>query len=248
MASTNYSTNFDIEPDTVISTLPAQSNISNTTSLTFQRGTLDESIWETIKRDLLNINNRLKQVIYPSCINNRLATTDTAIDNNSDLWAPLLFILIYSSITTKESSFSTLFVITWGLSLLIGLHLKNSCATTSANLTTPNNILNKKSILLNNVSVFGYCLFPIMLSSIFIIYLLPLILKALPSSSIILIHVLDLVVKLISCFIMTYWSYSSLLFCIKNSNASINYEFDFIAKYPVFISYLLLSWFVIANI
>ena len=91
------------------------------------RGTLDETVLKTLKRDVVDINSRLKQVVYPHfpsllrCWCGGLGAEDTGssaadsdISANCDLWAPLAFIILYALfVSHAQSLFSSLFVSSW---------------------------------------------------------------------------------------------------------------------------------------
>lgn len=134
---------------------------------TSNRGTLDETIFETLKRDVLEINSRLKQVVYPHFVLNRQPATDFAADTavHCDLWAPLAFIILYSvsvSRSNAKSLFSGLFVSLWGALVVMAVHLR---------LVKPH----EKNSLMSYVSMSGYCLFPQVVNSILGQLVLPLI-------------------------------------------------------------------------
>ncbi|EJS43796.1 yip4p [Saccharomyces arboricola H-6] len=135
------------------------------------RGTLDETVLETLKRDVVDINSRLKQVVYPhfpslfSCWCNGAssnAASENNISANCDLWAPLAFIILYSLfVSHARSLFSSLFVSSWFILLVMALHLR---------LTKPH----QKVSLISYISICGYCLFPQVLNALVSQLLLPL--------------------------------------------------------------------------
>lgn len=134
---------------------------------TSNRGTLDETILETFKRDVLEINARLKQVVYPHFVlrgqDVNQYQNDTAI--HCDLWAPLAFIILYSVSTSRSNAktlFSGLFVSLWAALAIMAVHLR---------LVKPY----EKSSLISYVSMAGYCLFPLVINSIIGQLILPAI-------------------------------------------------------------------------
>ncbi|QLL32730.1 hypothetical protein HG536_0D02520 [Torulaspora globosa] len=145
-----------IEPD-VAETAVTQDPVDGVLPIS-SRGTLDESIFETLKRDVLGINARLKQVVYPHFF---LRGQDISHYQNDagihcDLWAPLAFIIVYSvsvSRSNARSLFSGLFVSLWAALLIMAVHLR---------LVKPH----EKSSLVSYVSMAGYCLFPLVINSI----------------------------------------------------------------------------------
>lgn len=164
-----------IEPDFIEADAPmvAAGVAAATTDGAFQdpgsRGTLDETVLETLKRDVVDINSRLKQVVYPhfpsffcQCSEGMGAANDNDISANCDLWAPLAFIILYSLfVSHAQSLFSSLFVSSWFILLVMALHLR---------LTKPH----QKVSLISYISISGYCLFPQVLNALLSQLLLPL--------------------------------------------------------------------------
>lgn len=132
------------------------------------RGTLDESIFETFKRDVLGINARLKQVVYPHFFLRGQDLSHYQSDAiHCDLWAPLAFVILYSvsvSRSNARSLFSGLFVALWAALLIMAVHLR---------LVKPH----EKSSPLSYVSMAGYCLFPLVINSIVGQLILPAIFR-----------------------------------------------------------------------
>ncbi|KAI8819477.1 protein YIPF6 [Fimicolochytrium jonesii] len=113
--------------------------------------TLDEPVWETIRRDLLNIWAKLKQVLLP-----RPNTTNILKD--WDLWGPLLLCLVLSirlSITAPNDQaagmFTAIFIILWCGAAAVTLNAK---------------LLGGKISFFQSVCVLGYCVFPLVIASI----------------------------------------------------------------------------------
>ncbi|CCE62748.1 hypothetical protein TPHA_0D01070 [Tetrapisispora phaffii CBS 4417] len=140
------------------------------------RGTLDESVLDTLKRDIIEINNRLKQVVYPhfpssyalaggvSQVNGGNSVDDLHAQS-SDLWAPLTFVISYSLIVSHaQSLFSSLFITCWFILLVLALHLR---------LTKPHQSMS----LISYISLSGYCLFPLVIQALLTQTLLPLLLR-----------------------------------------------------------------------
>lgn len=152
-----------IEPD--VAALPADP--VNNVAPTFKRGTLDETVLETFKRDVLEINARLKQVVYPHFFFRGQDVGEFQDDSaiHCDLWAPLAFIILYSvsaSRSNAKSLFSGLFVSLWGALLLMAVHLK---------LVKPHD----RNSLVSYVSMAGYSLFPLVVNSVLGQLILPAI-------------------------------------------------------------------------
>lgn len=135
-----------------------------------KRGTLDESVMETLQRDLFEINSRLKQVVYPHFPASVIASIDdstfaTPVCHSSDLWAPLTFIILYSLIVSHAKSlFSSLFITCWSILVVMALHLR---------LTKPHQPVS----LISYVSESGYCLFPQVVQSLLTQIVIPMFLK-----------------------------------------------------------------------
>ncbi|QLQ79605.1 hypothetical protein HG537_0C02520 [Torulaspora globosa] len=145
-----------IEPDVTETAVPQDA--SDGVLPTSNRGTLDESIFETFKRDVLGINARLKQVVYPHFFLRGRDISHYQNDTNisCDLWAPLAFIILYSVSVSRSNArtlFSGLFFSLWAALLVMAVHLR---------LVKPH----EKSSLISYVSMAGYCLFPIVINSL----------------------------------------------------------------------------------
>lgn len=192
-----------------------------------QRGTLDESILKTFKRDVKDINTRLKQVVYPNVFNlgshsNSQQQDFTNASVHCDLWAPLTFIILYAvsvSPAHAKTLFSSLFVTQWFVLLLMATHLR---------LTKPQT----KTSLISYVSVSGYCLFPQVLNAMVSRLLLPLILKVAHNSSW-CIRVLVLL-RILLLGICLFWSVTSISFVTKSNN--------FIEIYPLALCFIGIGW------
>lgn len=156
-----------IEPDVVESA--GLSDPMTDVRATSNRGTLDETIFETFKRDVLEINARLRQVVYPHFVLSPQVAADLESDAavHCDLWAPLAFIILYSVFVSRsnaKSLFSGLFVSLWGALVLMAVHLR---------LVKPY----EKNSLMSYISMSGYCLFPQVVNSMLGQLILPLIFK-----------------------------------------------------------------------
>ena len=182
------------------------------TGSTSERGTLDESVYETLRRDISNINTTLKKVVYPHFPSGRLLraiplpssdqeaqlqqlSNTEDIPKHSDLWAPLLFVILYSLfVSHAKAIFSGLFVLTWAVLLVMSLHLR---------LTKPRENAN----VVSYASLSGYCLFPIVIDALLSQLVFPLLMKVGGSSHWVarVFNLLDLVV-LALCLV---WSLSA---------------------------------------
>lgn len=189
------------------------------------RGTLDESVLETFKRDVRDINTRLKQVVYPEFLIRKLDGSGQDFTNASvhcDLWAPLTFIILYAvsvSPAHAKTLFSSLFVTQWFVLLVMATHLR---------LTKPQ----EKTSLISYVSVSGYCLFPQVMNAVISRLLLPLILKVTHNSQW-CVRVLVLL-RLLLMAICLFWSVSSISMVTKSNNL--------IEIYPLALCFFGIGW------
>ncbi|SMN18499.1 similar to Saccharomyces cerevisiae YGL198W YIP4 Protein that interacts with Rab GTPases, localized to late Golgi vesicles [Maudiozyma saulgeensis] len=205
------------------------------------RGTLDETILETLRRDFTEINTTLKKVVYPHFPSRQLlSSTSTMITNeslssssnsandqsiadisaNCDLWAPLIFVITYSlCVSHAHTLFSSLFVLCWTLLLIMSLHMR---------LTKPYENVN----MITYISLSGYCIFPQVINSIITQIIFPIILKMAGNRhwSIRIITLL----KLITLILCELWSLTSISL-VTNSKG-------FVQIFPLGLCLLGLGW------
>lgn len=191
-----------------------------------QRGTLDESIAKTFKRDIKEINVRLKQVVYPEFLIRKLGgSNDPDFTNASvhcDLWAPLTFVILYAvsvSPAHAKTLFSSLFVTQWFVLLAMATHLR---------LTKPQ----EKTSLISYVSVSGYCLFPQVINAVISRLLLPLILRVMHNSAWCVRAIV--VARILLMGTCLFWSVSSISMVTKSNN--------FIEIYPLALCFFGIGW------
>ncbi|SCV04186.1 LAME_0H16446g1_1 [Lachancea meyersii CBS 8951] len=230
-----------VEPDFVVSGQPsnpfADANMSSLP--TSGRGTLDEPITETLKRDLLQINSRLKEVVYPQFPlrwrsagerNNDPEWTlpdDNGIsavqkDHCADLWAPLLFTIAFSVALSRASDqFSRIFVLSWASLAILAVHLTLGSSKDSGKLA-----------FLTAVSTCGYCFFPQVINAIMSSLLLPLIMSFIGNEPL-KFRVL-IIARLAIFFGCAFWSCQS---CFKASKAE-----SFLDRFPLVQIMLVLNW------
>ncbi|AMD19872.1 HCL279Wp [Eremothecium sinecaudum] len=164
------------------------------------RGTLDESIRSTLKRDVDNIHARLREVVYPHFPMGIWAGRETnsqIYKHNTDLWAPLVFVILNSLImsNSQHSLFSSVFVLNWAVIAVIATHIKL--------------IHTGESISwLAYVSMGGYCMFPLVLNSLLNVVCYPLLLRLFLSGAWEL-RVLYLV-RIFSIILFSLWAYASI--------------------------------------
>ncbi|KAL3229002.1 Protein YIP4 [Nakaseomyces bracarensis] len=195
------------------------------------RGTLDESVAETLKRDVYDINSKLKQVVYPHLPSSRYMAAGTEdsnsnnsssdeLFNSSDFWAPLAFIILYSvCVSHAKTLFSSIFVSSWFVLLVMALHLK---------LTKPY----QNASLLSYISLSGYCLFPLVLNALMVQIVLPAIFHAMGESHWkVRVHTVINLVCFAFCFI---WSFSC--------SAIVTRSKGFVQLYPLALCLFGLGW------
>lgn len=185
-----------------------------------KRGTLDESVVETLTKDFFDIVERLKLTFTPIL---GLNVSDDEINDlakSCDMWAPLLFIIFYSlCVSHGKSIFSTLFMFCWFTLLLMGLHLR---------LIEPT----RKISLISYISLCGYPLSLQVLYSLISQLLVPVIIKVSRGNGAV-VGVLT-VVKLLLLAGTVYTS-------VKCS-AFITRCHGFVQLFPLGILYLTLGW------
>lgn len=182
------------------------------------QNTLDEPVWETIKRDLRMIAYKLKYVMHP-----RMRQEAAKELRNWDLWGPLLLCLALAFVLSLEATedddtiFGTIFVIIWGGASVLTLNAK---------------FLGGKISFFQSLCVLGYCIFPILLAAI-VNAILGIVL---PSGKTLF------GVYLIICTLACVWSVKSSIGFIQ---ALVVEKKRMLASYPVILFYLALTWFVL---
>ncbi|SCW01083.1 LAFE_0D04698g1_1 [Lachancea fermentati] len=185
------------------------------------RGTLDEPVSATLKRDIYEINGRLKQVVYPHFpFGAGVAAEESEITASADLWAPLCFTILYAlALSFGRTLFSSLFVLSWASMLAMGLHLRA---------TKPHAAVS----LMSYVSGTGYCLFPQVINAVFSSVLFPLFVHVFPAVSWRL-RILVLL-RIITFVLCSAWSYKAA--CVVTcSNTSVE-------RYPLALFLVGLGW------
>ena len=114
--------------------------------------TLNESVWQTLKRDLKQIGLNLRLVLVP------VSKQETAVKalREWDLWGPMIFSIALALMLSHQSdspskAFSIVFVV-----LTVG----------AAVLTFNVMLLGGKIVFLQACSLLGYCTFPLLLAAI----------------------------------------------------------------------------------
>ncbi|CAR23320.1 Yip4p [Lachancea thermotolerans CBS 6340] len=194
------------------------------------RGTLDEPVFQTLKRDVLQINTRLKQVVYPHFpLPGRNADTSEISDpaaivgnNCTDLWAPLVFTILYAVALSRTSDrFSGSFILSWAAIIAMAIHLTVTRSESVSN-----------GPVLTYVSSAGYCLFPQVLNAVLSAVLFPLATAAIPNHAW-KVRVLVLL-RLFSFVTCSFWACRS---SFKATAASGRTE-----RFPLLLLQLTLGW------
>ena len=186
---------------------------------TKEYSTLDEKISETILRDLKVIIHKIKCVLLPQYQKDKSKEI-----RNWDLWGPLLICFSLCLILTfgnskinEDSSFVLIFCIVWIGGFIINLNAK---------------ILNVNIGFFQVFCLLGYCLFPILVSALLIIFLLR------DDNYNLIFEIL----KIFVLFLCVCWScFASVGFVSSFTNK----DKKFIVCYPIFIFYISISMFVL---
>ena len=201
------------------------------------RGTLDESVMATLRRDVDGINATLRKVVYPHFPSRQLLAGSAAeaapplsssgegsiedISANCDLWAPLLFVITYSlCVSHARSLFSSLFVLCWALLLCMSLHLR---------LTKPRENVN----LITYISLAGYCIFPQVVNAVLTQVVYPVLLHIGGAHRHWMVRILTLldIVTLVCCMV---WALTAISL-VTNARG-------FVQIFPLGLCLLGLSW------
>ena len=186
---------------------------------TKEYSTLDEKISETILRDLKVIIHKIKCVLLPQYQKDKSKEI-----RNWDLWGPLLICFSLCLILTfgnskvnEDSSFVLIFSIVWIGGFIINLNAK---------------ILGVNIGFFQIFCLLGYCLFPILVSALLIIFLLR------DDNYNLIFEIL----KIFVLFLCVCWScFASVGFVSSFTNK----DKKFIVCYPIFIFYICISMFVL---
>jgi len=114
--------------------------------------TIDESVWESIKRDIIQVGRRLKLVILPGLSTERIQ----AELRDWELWGPLFICMslaiILSVVANDDASlvFSVIFVVVWVGSAVVTINAQ---------------LLGGKISFFQTLCLLGYCIFPLLIST-----------------------------------------------------------------------------------
>lgn len=219
-------------------------------------GTLDEPVSRTILRDLAHIKNRLWIVLYPASLKkmflpmtmsdineealdnlqrsiqegNSMNEKDSVVDS-PELWAPLIFNLVYSKIlSASHNSFAFFFLLTWLSMTILSYHLK----------------IYQKISIVGKISIQMYCFFAVVLNCVLIrIILNPLILnRVFANSDIVGMKILGLIIKAILTVITSLWAFYTCMLQLSREFEEFGWNNKMsVQNIPVFLVYLFLNWF-----
>eukprot|EP00775_Hariotina_reticulata_P011269 gene11269-11419_t len=119
----------------------------------FDENTLDESIWQTLKRDVFTIGRNLRSVLIP--VNWDFQNHQAAL-HNWDLWGPLIFMLSLAiTLSVGEKKPSDVFALVF-----------TEVALGAVVLTVNVILLGGNIVFFQSLCLIGYCLFPIVIAGI----------------------------------------------------------------------------------
>lgn len=219
-------------------------------------GTLDEPVSTTILRDLSHIKNRLWIVLYPASLKKMflpmtmsdineedldhfneniqeeyLRNDSESVVDSPELWAPLIFNLIYSKILSgSHNSFAFFFLMTWLLMFVLSYHLK---------------IYQKVSVV-GKISIQMYCFFTIVVNCVLVKLILnPLLLNPyFINSEFLGMKVLGLVIKSFLVVVTSMWAFYTCMLQLSREFEESGWSNKMsIQNIPVFMVYLFLNWF-----
>lgn len=232
----------NVPPSTIQANLGGSNQVESD-AFRATRGTLDESIARTLKRDIKDIDARLRQVVYPHFPTTQFMeqisalTAETSMTNNSgsqetssfdskdimescDMWAPLLFVIIYSlCVSHAKTMFSSLFVSCWFLLLVMALHLR---------LINPFRHIS----LITYISLSGYCLYPQVINAIISQAILPA-LEHLTHNNTVFLRI-DAIIRLVVLVGCLMWSLTSISLVTRSTG--------FLEIFPLGLCLLGLGW------
>eukprot|EP00877_Chromochloris_zofingiensis_P010806 jgi/Chrzof1/597/Cz01g21230.t1 len=134
----------------------AQSSLPTSSMLGFgsyDESTLDESVWSTLKRDMLTIGRNLRSVLIPV---NWDFHKHSAQLHNWDLWGPLIFMLALAiTLSAGEKKPSDVFALVF-----------TEVALGAVVLTVNTILLGGNIVFFQSLCLIGYCLFPIDIAAI----------------------------------------------------------------------------------
>ena len=150
--------------------------------------TLDETVGETLKRDIRAIGKNVANVLMPVSFQGKKRSHEErmgALIKDWDLWGPLVFSLFLAlAVSIGSPSPSKVFTIVYGILIFGG-------AVTTLNV----NLLGGKIAFFQSMCLLGYCLFPITFGALICIALR---------------HVISRLVML--CFMLVWSSWASVPF------------------------------------
>eukprot|EP00188_Purpureofilum_apyrenoidigerum_P004074 Plantae.Rhodophyta-Purpureofilum_apyrenoidigerum.ctg44526.p1 GENE.Plantae.Rhodophyta-Purpureofilum_apyrenoidigerum.ctg44526~~Plantae.Rhodophyta-Purpureofilum_apyrenoidigerum.ctg44526.p1 ORF type:complete len:255 (+),score=39.55 Plantae.Rhodophyta-Purpureofilum_apyrenoidigerum.ctg44526:103-867(+) len=181
--------------------------------------TIDESVWSSIKRDLLQVGRRLRLVVMPG-----FSTEEIRAElRDWELWGPLFICMalaITLSMVAKDDAslvFSVIFVVVWAGSAVVTVNAQ---------------LLGGKISFFQTLCLLGYCIFPLLIST-GACFIFNHFLKGA------LADLLRFVVVVVALF-WAVWASASFL-----ADARFPTGRKLLALYPVILFYLSLAWMII---
>jgi hypothetical protein len=130
--------------------------------------TLDESVWDTLSRDILAVWTKMRAVLYPKFTSRRWPGADEVLAAQErgdggvmgewDLWGPLLFCLALATLLSlsadekqKTDVFAGVFAMVWVGEAVVTVQIK---------------LLGGEISFFQSVSVIGYTLFPVVICAL----------------------------------------------------------------------------------
>lgn len=184
--------------------------------------TLDEPVKDTILRDLKAVGVKFFHVLYPK--------QSEMLLREWDLWGPLILCVVMALMLQSSPEdldkkqvggpeFSEVFVIFWAGSVIVTLNSK---------------LLGGKISFFQSVCVLGYCVSPLALALIICRLILMF-----SNQNVALFIVRFLVV----CFAFAWSTFASTAFLATNQP----YSKKYLAMYPIFLFYFVISWLIISH-
>eukprot|EP00871_Galdieria_phlegrea_P003036 jgi/Galph1/3733/GphlegSOOS_G2437.1 len=188
---------------------------------TAEETTLDEPVWETVKRDLLLIGRRMKLVVLP-----KVTSVEMQAElRDWDLWGPLFICMTLATVlsveATEDSSliFSLVFIIIWCGSFIVTLNAQ---------------LLGGSLSFFMGVCLLGYCVFPLLIGSFLCVFWT----AVLPFGVAVILRFVTVVLLLI---------WSNMAASAFFTDVKLPEGRRVLAVYPVFLFYSGIAWMVLVG-
>ncbi|KAH8151213.1 uncharacterized protein LAJ45_04915 [Morchella importuna] len=151
-----------LNPSALTSAIPGEDRRAPT-------NTLDESVWDTLSRDILAVWAKMKAVLYPKFTFRRWPDANDVLESGGssgsgrvlgewDLWGPLVFCLALSTLLSvaagaeqKTQVFAGVFAMVWVGEAVVTAQIK---------------LLGGNISFFSSVSIIGYTLFPVVICAL----------------------------------------------------------------------------------